>query len=92
VHDIVDDVTVESERAGRFAAERVLNSQFTIYNAQFENECNLQFTINKSQFGDVGEGSSEFKICLACPKGCPVVQTASGWEGLTCGRDEPALL
>jgi len=87
VHDIVDDVTVESERTGQLAAEYVMRGRgkgvligpdmvhdATVLNASAER-------------GELRNDSSV--ICVACPKGCVVAETADGWSGLACGRAEP---
>ena len=86
VHDVVDDVTVESERAGRYAAEYAVNSEFIMHNAQLENEA-----VPASDSYTLGSVNRELLTCIACPKGCTVVKTADVWQGLACGRAEPEL-
>jgi len=75
VHDVVDDVTVESERAGRLAAEYVLRG-----------ELKADAVTENIRSGDVGG-----MICIACPKSCIVRRETDIWQGLACGRDEPVF-
>lgn len=76
VHDTVDDVTVESEAVGRAAAAYVLHGEKT-----------------GTPVVEKTDGTSpvlhEQTICIACPKGCPIVNTSNGWSGALCGRKDP---
>lgn len=75
VHDTVDDVTVESEHIGRLSAEFVRTGGKTAAPSKKNNRADLV--------------SSEQTICIACPKGCPIVKTEKGWLGALCGRKDP---
>ena len=76
VHDLVDDVSEESERAGRFAAD---------YNAGRVPAAGTPAKIAKQESGD------NTVICIACPKECVIAKTAAGYTGMACGRAEPLL-
>ena len=81
VHDLVDNVTREAERAGRSAAEYVLTNYYTMWlNNQNCDGCGLSTYIRKQ--GDIVHflppspdgaafkmGKNEF-ICTVCPRGC----------------------
>jgi NADPH-dependent 2,4-dienoyl-CoA reductase/sulfur reductase-like enzyme len=74
VHDLVDDVTVESETVGRSAASFVLTGGKT--------------TVSQKASA-IKNGAAGQTICVACPKGCPLVKTETGWLGALCGRRDP---
>lgn len=111
VHDVVDDVTVESERAGRVAAEYILRggavsgeSEEAPGAGSMDSGARGEASGAGNERGAVshglrpeepGENSDDdgtfFDICIGCPKGCAVVKTEDGWQGLTCGRTAPQL-
>ncbi len=78
VHDTVDDVTIESERVGKIAAEYVLSG--TVADAPASVKTNV---VKKDTAGQA--------VCTACPKGCPLVHTETGWTGALCGRKDPVV-
>lgn len=74
VHDLVDDVTFESEAIGKAAAAFALGGE------------------KKEPRETSGYANTKYDgktICIACPKGCPIVKTESGWLGALCGRKDP---
>ena len=75
VHDAVDDVTIEAERIGRFAAQFVLKNEL-----QEDTELN-----NSAE--EKAEESALF--CIGCPKACPLTATETGYLGAICGREDP---
>ena len=91
VHDVVDDVTVESERVGRLAAG--FNPRPYGPLPSREESCNPRpYGPPPSREGGLYRaGGPDGRICVACPKGCSVYQTTTGWAGLACGRLEPKL-
>ena len=76
VHDLVDDVTVESEHVGREAA-RFIREGYRV-------EPQRSTPDNDPISGDA--------VCIACPKGCVLTQTKDGWLGAVCGRKDPVVL
>jgi thioredoxin reductase len=74
VHDLVDDVTAESEAVGKAAADYALHGGKTA-----------------AAPSDAAERQAlaDQLICVACPKGCPLVKTENGWVGALCGRKDP---
>ncbi len=76
VHDTVDDVTIESERVGKLAADYVLHGENT--------EKPTFHTVNTDKPTD-----TEKTICIACPKGCVLTPTGNGYIGAICGRKDP---
>ena len=81
VHDVVDDVSFESERVGGLAA------------ASLQRDSAVSGGDASGELGDVGaqdgvQGGVGV-ICLACPKECVGVLGADGWLGLACGRESP---
>lgn len=74
VHDLVDDVTYESEKIGQQAARFVLNG---------ESKKDTATPVNK-----YGKSNSEF-FCIACPKACKLIKTKKGFIGAVCGRKDP---
>ncbi|NMA37447.1 MAG: FAD-dependent oxidoreductase [Papillibacter sp.] len=77
VHDTVDEVTVESELIGKAAARYIL-----------EGKAEAAFTPlpgNKSIRAAGG------LICTACPKGCRLTKTDTGYIGALCGRKDPVI-
>ena len=87
VHDVVDDVTVESERAGRFAAEYALRGgeKRIIGNEQLSMD-NGRRTAGDANSKKETPGGAE--VCLGCPKSCKAILTPEGWQGLACGRSD----
>lgn len=77
VHDLVDDVTVESEKIGRLAAKFVLSGGL------HENIEPVYF--NKEETSDSGI------LCIGCPKACVLTKTENGYSGAACGRKDPVL-
>lgn len=76
VHDLVDDVTREGEAVGRAAADFVRTGRKKAAPA-----------ISGSRAD--GNGGAGRIICIACPKGCPLIKTDTGWSGAICGRRDP---
>jgi NADPH-dependent 2,4-dienoyl-CoA reductase/sulfur reductase-like enzyme len=76
VHDLVDDVTVEAEAVGRAAAE-------------FARHGRTAAAPPDTSSVAASSGASGQVICVACPKGCPLTQTETGWLGAVCGRADP---
>ena len=100
VHDIVDDVTVESEKVGRLVAE------YAIYRWDIDDTVRetlgdklLDLTANicseYEELDMLGEEKcsrdGEIFSCFGCPKCCQVLQTKEAWRGMKCGRSEPQL-
>lgn len=79
VHNLVDDVTVESYAIGQAAANFTLNGK--------KLEVPTSNTIHAN-----GRFETDQIICIACPKGCPLVKTKTGWTGGLCGQKSPVLL
>lgn len=75
VHDTVDDVTIESERVGKLAADYVLHGKR-------KNPGNDDIYTAKT-------GEDAQTICIACPKSCAIIKTGNGWRGAVCGRKDP---
>lgn len=75
VHDAVDDVSLESEEIGRFAARFVLGAGKDGSDDRIS-----------SGAGKVN-GSGVF--CIGCPKACPLTKTENGYTGAVCGRKDP---
>jgi thioredoxin reductase len=76
VHDTVDDVTIESEIIGRLAADYVLLGR--------KADAKSAGTTNAG-----GQNAPGQTICVACPKGCVLTKTETGWLGALCGRPDP---
>ncbi len=76
VHDLVDDVTREGEEVGRAAAEFVRTGS-------------KRAALAVEHTGAAGNSTASKVICVACPKGCPLVKTNAGWSGALCGRQVP---
>jgi thioredoxin reductase len=74
VHDLVDDVTIESERVGWLAAEYAVSGAASVA---------VKITNTRTEATPGGI------ICVACPKGCALTKTADGWSGAVCGRKDP---
>ena len=85
VHDVVDDVTAESERAGIYAAEFVIRGEADNSRQPVDDTNALVSTHTAPLAGP------QTVLCIACPKGCAPVLTPSGWQGLACGRDAPVF-
>ena len=79
VHDTVDDVTVEGEAVGRAAAAFVRSG----------GKRDAAPAIRQRGADNTVTGRI---ICVACPKGCPIVRTESGWQGALCGRKGPGAV
>ncbi|NLL39322.1 MAG: FAD-dependent oxidoreductase [Clostridiales bacterium] len=77
VHDLVDDVTYEGEAIGRAAADFVRTGRKKAAPAIMNG---TRTAVN---------GKAGKTICIACPKGCPLVKTDTGWSGALCGRKDP---
>ena len=96
VHDVVDDVTIESERVGRSAALAALRLRGKLkedsrkYIADAIDRASASGKL-KEESGKLGAGAALRTLCVACPKGCVAVKTEDGWSGLACGRSEPEL-
>jgi len=101
VHDIVDDVTVESERTGRYAAEFALRGSMIGAaggepgdrrgdSDRRDGEA-IRNAWQEPWISGGAPGDSGVALCVACPKNCAVVRTEGGWQGLACGRSEPQL-
>lgn len=85
VHDLVDDVTIESEKMGKIAAAFVKGEKSSIDNiTAAEQEPEQENTL------DTDEDAVEICICVACPKSCRARFVDGKWLGLACGRKEPA--
>lgn len=78
VHNLVDDVTFESEKIGRLAAEFVLSG---VINEKVE-----PIHSDKEKASDSGY------ICIGCPKSCTLIKTENGFSGAVCGRKDPIPL
>ena len=99
VHDVVDDVTVESERAGRFAAQYARGGRGVwgindeekpaAYGAAAGFGETTEQGADRPDGPDADSAADEARICVACPKGCRAVMSDGGWQGLACGRNEP---
>ena len=76
VHDLVDDVTLESETIGKAAAD------YARYGGVAAVQSGEAAAVDKT-------GAPGQVICVACPKGCPLTKTDSGWLGALCGRKDP---
>lgn len=76
VHDLVDDVTLEGYDVGMAAADYILHGTQKVLPSA-------------NSVGSEKTAMSEKIICVACPKGCPIVKTATGWLGAICGRKDP---
>jgi thioredoxin reductase len=76
VHDLVDDVTREGEAIGRAAADFVRTGRRKAAPVANDAGAAVNSTVGKV-------------ICVACPKGCPLVKTDTGWSGALCGRKNP---
>jgi len=74
VHDLVDDVTVESENIGKAAAAFALGGE------------KKEPRETASPANTKKDGKT---VCIACPKACPIVKTENGWLGTLCGRRDP---
>ena len=91
VHDAADDVTIESQRVGEFAAQYVISG-----------ETQALKPLGRVTSADIADKAApnntaasmhnyvETVLCTACPKGCKAFLTINGWQGLACGRAEPA--
>jgi len=107
VHDVVDDVTVESERAGSYAAEFVIRSEAgNAWQQADDTNTELQTTNAASHTQAAASdiqaaaataphaaphANTQSTLCIACPKGCVPIRTSTGWQGLACGRDTPVF-
>ena len=80
VHDVVDDVTVEAERVGSYAAEYCFTGERIVESGE---------RVVESGERIVESGAGSVLRCVGCPKGCAVEETADGWQGLVCGRASP---
>ena len=89
VHDVVDDVTEESERAGRFAAEFARAESGEVTGARGEGLGIRRRELRGELRVESGEWRVENGVCVGCPKGCVVGKTEDGWQGLVCGRNSP---
>ena len=97
VHDVVDDVTIESGRVGALSTNYKAQStnhklQITNYKSQITNykaQSTKQMPTRTLDPGDVQGLAKHAVLCIACPKECVAVLTGNGWEGLACGRPEP---
>jgi len=93
VHDVVDDVTVEAERAGRYAAEYALSGkwreQFGISGDKPRPEAHGAASEDEENAAVAAHSESE--ICIGCPKSCVVSRSSDSWSGLACGRSVPVL-
>lgn len=74
VHDTADDVTFESEKIGRLAAQFVLSGKLHK---------------NAETFSVKEKASDSGIICIGCPKACPLIRTENGFSGAACGRNDP---
>jgi NADPH-dependent 2,4-dienoyl-CoA reductase/sulfur reductase-like enzyme len=75
VHDAVDDVTFEAEKAGRLAARFALGG-------------GLHKDAEPASPGKEKASDSGI-ICIGCPKGCALTKTEDGFSGAVCGRKNP---
>lgn len=120
VHDVVDDVSMESQRVGEYAAMYVLTgtiqgSRLTAGNVGTTpfptpslatsqaplalHESTAGTTTRDQRPSSVPNPSAPnlsvpsldhaTVLCTACPKGCAPTLTATGWQGLACGRESP---
>lgn len=85
VHDVVDDVTLESERTGRFAAQ--FAEQGDGFFAPHTHV--LSSHVPHPRALHPADSHNSEVLCTACPKGCNATKAADGWQGLLCGRSEP---
>ena len=76
VHDTADDVTEESERAGKRAADFAAGRISAAGGPQRSGE-------NKK--------NADSSVCLACPKQCVITEDAGGYDGMACGRPDPVF-
>lgn len=79
VHDLVDDVTIESEHVGREATRFIKEGNRSCGDLVHHNTTD----ITASTFGDI--------TCIACPKSCRLTKTDTGYVGAVCGRRDPVL-
>ena len=83
VHDVVDDVTAESELVGRYAAQWACGgAESGLYNSES--------SPGRAGASDITD-TRDAVVCIGCPKSCAVTRAAEGWEGLVCGRKTPEL-
>jgi NADPH-dependent 2,4-dienoyl-CoA reductase/sulfur reductase-like enzyme len=76
VHDLADDVSEESERAGRLAAD------FARGRAPDAG------APGRKAKRELPPGT---RICVACPKECAITEAPGGYAGMACGRHDPIL-
>ena len=102
VHDVVDDVSIESERAGRYAALCAMDrgSGFLARNLEQQDEARAGGYVSRvfdtestseTVLCSATDSALYSALCTACPKGCVATRTADGWQGLACGRETPQL-
>jgi len=86
VHDLVDDVTIESEKMGKIAAAFIKGE----VNKDFDTK-EADTNIQREEMLDTDDDDTNIRICVACPKSCRARYVDGKWLGLACGRKEPAL-
>jgi NADPH-dependent 2,4-dienoyl-CoA reductase/sulfur reductase-like enzyme len=97
VHNLVDDVTLESQRVGRtaaFYAMREKNSPLGKLSAAEGKDRKDKFlsVYAPTAAEETGKQKAGAVFCVACPKSCALTRTASGgWEGAVCGRKDPVI-
>jgi len=98
VHDVVDDVTVESERTGALTAafchaEKSEPASGPAPTRGTQGDGSVVFCATQKNRPPVSlrntEEPSPCVLCVACPKSCRAALTEDGWLGLACGREAP---